>query len=374
VNGEPKRILVVLLGLLGDTLMRLPLVRALHHRYPEATISAVCDPPLADALSLNPLFDSVHPFDRRGISYADQIRFYLRLRRLRSDLLVDMYFGARTPILAWFSGARRRVGLGNYWYGKVLLSDVIRPPFPQIHMVDRHLPLLEPLGITSLRRVWEFPLADRSVTALTERLTAAGLLPLPNSDDVAVAVGAGDVTKRWDAERLDAALTALAGGALGAPRRVFLVADVQEPRLTERWRGRDRLVVLPSLTLAQIGALFRQVGLVLTPDSGLMHVALATAPRHLVYFQSTHPQWHDAERPAYRYLYRKICPVQPCDTRLKHTCQHECRRSLPVDEMLAAAAELLALPAWDGRWPENRVTLDDVRRQAAALRDAGPDS
>jgi hypothetical protein len=102
-----------------------------------------------------------------------------------------------------------------------------------------------------------------------------------------------------------------------------------------------------------------------------MHVALATAPRLLTYFQSTHPHWHDAERPGYRYLYRDVCPVQPCDTRLRHTCRHECRLSVRAGDVIAAAGELLAAPAWNGIWPENRVTLADVRAQAAGIVTAG---
>jgi len=365
-GGEP-RILVILLGLLGDSLMRLPLVRALRGRYPGATIVAVCDPHLADALARNPLFDAVHAFDRRGTGYGDQLRFYRRLKRVGFDLAVDMYFGARTPILAWFSGARRRLGLANYWYGKLLFTDTVASPFPQVHMVDRHLVLLEPLGITEIRRVWEFPIDQPLVDETNARLAAIGVVDAPGPTDVVVAVGAGDVTKRLDAGEMDAVLMGMTGGKLGEPRRVFLVADVQEPDLTERWRGRGGIVVLPLLPLAQLGALFSRVGLVLTPDTGLMHVALATAPRLLTFFQSTDPAWHDACRSGYRLLYHEICPVQPCDTRLKHTCRHECRLSLRTADVLTAAGELLAGPAWDGTWPENRVTLAEVRRQAAAL-------
>ncbi|MFO7653851.1 MAG: glycosyltransferase family 9 protein [Candidatus Krumholzibacteriia bacterium] len=367
---EPPRILVILFGLVGDTLMRVPLVRALRRRHPDAFIVAVCDPPLVDALAANPLFDEVRGFDRHGTTYAQQVRSYLKLRRLRLDLSVDMYFGARTPVLAWFAGDRRRLGLGNYWYGKLLLTDVVDPQLPLAHMVDRHLPLLEPLGITELERVWEFPVTPATATAAAARLKLAGL-PLPGAGDVIVAVGAGDETKRWDETLLDEIVARLGETA----SRVFLVADAQQPDLTERRGARAGALSLPPLSLPplslpHLAALFARAGLVITPDSGLMHVALATAPRLLTFFQSTHPEWHSARRPAYRYLYRENCPVQPCDTRLKHTCGHECRRSLSAGDVLAAAAELRAGPAWDGTWPANRVSLADVRRDAAAAEPA----
>ncbi len=366
MSAAGPRILVILFGRLGDTLMRLPLVRALRDRYPDATIEAVCDTVVADALAPNPLFAAVHPLRRRGTSYREQARFYLALRRCRFDIVVDMYFGARTPLMAWLTGAGKRLGMANYWYGKLLMTDLTPSPLPQVHMVDRHLPLLEPLGITSMRRVWEFPVAASHVATLEAQLAAAGLADLPGPSDLVVAIGAGNVTKRLHEDVLDEVLTAVNAGALGVPRRVLLVGDLQEPRLAERWRGREGIVVLPTLPLPELGALFSRVGLVMTPDAGPMHIALATAPRFLTYFQSTHPHWHDATRPAYRFLYRENCPVQPCDTRLAHTCHHECRRSLTAEDVLQAMAGLFGEPAWDGVWPANRVTLADVRAAAAS--------
>jgi hypothetical protein len=71
-------------------------------------------------------------------------------------------------------------------------------------------------------------------------------------------------------------------------------------------------------------------------------VALGTAPRLLTWYQSTDPELHRAQRPGYRYHYRVVCPYQPCDTRDKDKCQLECRRSIPPEELLRSAAELLA--------------------------------
>lgn len=359
-SDRSPRILVILMGLIGDTMMKIPFVRALREKYPASHITGLCEPLSAPLLEADPLFDAVRILERRGLGYRDQARFYWSLRRSRFDMTLDFYFGARTPFLAWITGAKRRIGPATSAWARRLLTDPIEHPLPQVHMVDRHLVILAPLGITSFRRIWELPLPLEMPAHLRDKLVAAGIGPAPRPDDIVVGVGAGCVTKRWDGAYLDQAIRRFGSGELGQVGRVLVVADQREPSLTRRWEGVPGVVVLPPLTLLELGALFNSVGLVFVPDSGLMHIALARAPRLLTFFQSTDPAWHDAQRPAYRYLYHVVCPYQPCDTEDKDKCQLECRRSLGVDEVLDAVRQLLAEPAWDGQWPENRISLDQV--------------
>ncbi len=342
-DGEP-RILAILLGLIGDTMMRLPVLRALREARPEAVIEAVCDPVTAPVLQVNPLFDAVHVFDRRGLGVLDQLRFYARLRRRRYDVTLDFYYGARTPLLAWCTGASRRIGPARGRLGRLLLTDPLPLPDSAAHMVDRHLPIAAPLGATSCRRRWEFPVPASAVGGLERKLAAAGVGLAEVAEDLVVCIGAGDVSKRWDDDFQTDLLRRVAGGELG-DRRVLLVADRREPALAATWAALPGVTPLPPLELPELGALFAAAALVLVPDTGPMHVGLATARRLLTFFQSTDPDLHRADRPAYRALYEEVCPHQPCDTRLKHLCALECRRSITVDAMLAAMQELLTDPA-----------------------------
>jgi ADP-heptose:LPS heptosyltransferase len=369
-RGSP-RILIILLGLIGDTMMKIPFVRALREAYPEAHITGLCEPLSGPIFENDPNFDAVRVFDRRGMSYKEQAQYYLSLRSDGYDMTLDFYFGSRTAFMAWFTGARRRIGPANGRWARLFLTDPIPHPLPQVHMVDRHLPILAPLGITSFRRIWEMPVSQSMRERMLGQLTAAGIEQPPGRGDVAIAVGAGCETKRWDEEYLTEAMQRIAGGELGEGRRILVVADQREPEMTRRWSEIPGVVLLPPLSLLDLGALFSMVDLVFVPDTGLMHVALAQAPRMLTFFQSTDPDWHDAVRPAYHYLYNEICPYQPCDTEDKDKCQLECRRSLSVDSVLTAMRELLAAPAWDGVWPENRITDRMVSEQARLVESGG---
>ncbi|MFH1842307.1 MAG: glycosyltransferase family 9 protein [bacterium] len=353
-TADSPRILVLLLGLIGDTLMRVPAVRALREEYPAARIVALATPVVAPALEINPLFDEVLVFDRRRLSLWQQARFYRSLRQRRFDMTIDFYYGARTPFLAWCTGARRRIGPARDGMARRLLTDPTPFPLEPIHMVDRHLAILRPLGISGGARRWEFPVSAAVQEELTEVLTGAGVDPLPQAGDFVVTAGAGDVSKRWDDELLRQFMQRVVARELGVARRVFIVTDQRDPELVAQWSGIDGTVIVPCLTLPQLGALFTRVDLALVPDTGPMHIALATAPRLLTFFQSTDPEIHNAERPGYAYLYRHVCRYQPCDTRDKDKCELECRRSLSVEAMLEAARVLLAGAAWDGEWEGSR--------------------
>ncbi len=335
--GESPRVLAILLGLIGDTLMRVPAVRALRSRWPDAHITALCDPLTAPALRDNPLFDEVLTFDRKGLSLLGQWRYYRELRRRRFDVSLDFYYGARTPFLAWACGARRRIGPARNVWARLWLTDPLPLPPEAAHMVDRHLEIVRPLGVTGIERRWEFVVTEEARRSLAARLSAAGVTRGPDARDIIICVGAGDVSKRWDEEFLRELVARVTAGELGEGRRPLIVADQREPRLTS---GLGE--VLPALTLPELGALFAAAGLTFVPDTGPVHVAIATAPRLLTIYQSTDPALHRAIRPGYRWLYRVVCPWQPCDTRDKDKCHLECRRSVTVDEVIAAMADLLA--------------------------------
>ncbi len=346
-GGRP-RVLAILYGLVGDTLMRLPALRALRTRHPGLHLTALCEPLLAPALRADPLFDRVIASERHGAGPLAFWRLVRELRRGRYDVALDFYYGGRTPLLAWLSGARRRIGPAKSRWARLLLSDPVPFPLPPIHMVDRHLEIVRPLGVTALQRSWEFPLPAAANRSLRAALAAAGLGDVPAGRDIVVAAGAGDISKRWDDDLLRQALARIAAGGLGPDRRVLLVADQRAPASLVELAALPGVTPLPPLDLAQLGALFARAALVIVPDTGPLHVALGCAPRVLTFYQATDPALHAAERPGHRYLYRVVCPHQPCDTRLKHLCRLECRRSISPDELLAAAADLLSQDAKTG--------------------------
>lgn len=335
--SDHLRVLAILHGLIGDTLMRVPALRALRRARPDMELLAIADPLSAPALAINPLFDRVLAWDRRERGLGWQLAQLRRIRAWGPDVALDFYFGSRTPWVAWLSGAPRRIGPARTALARRLFTDPLAWPFPaDQHMLDRFGALVAPLGAGPVRHEWEFPVHE----AVHERMLAR--VDAPSSADVVLVVGAGDESKRLADDRMLEFARRLAGGG----RRVLLVQDQREPGLGQALAGIDGVRALPPLDLPELGALFASVGLVAVGDTGPLHVALGCAPRVLTWYQATDPQVHRAGREALRVHYREVCPLQPCDTREKHRCQLECTWSIEVDELLASVEELFAGPAW----------------------------
>src|SRR5262245_46329338 len=115
-------------NLVGDTVMATPALRALRRAHPGARVVGVIRPQVAPTLDGNPWLDALVPFDPR--SRDRRHRFLAACRRLRSeraDLAVLLPNSFRSALLAFASGARRRVGYARGGRG-VLLTDRLTVP------------------------------------------------------------------------------------------------------------------------------------------------------------------------------------------------------------------------------------------------------
>lgn len=341
MSGSP-RILAIMHGLIGDTLMRVPALRALREVHPEMELLAIADPVSAPVLAVNPLFDRVLAWDRKRSSIGWQLGQIRRLRQWNPDVALDFYFGSRTPWIAWLSGASRRIGPARSATARRLMTEPLPFPLPATdHMLDRFGALVRPLGAGRIRHEWEFPVHADLRQRMKEALS--GLTTAPSGDDIVLVVGAGDESKRLSDQRM---LGFTDGLVRQTGRRILLVEDQREPDLGAALRRIEGVEALPGLGLPELGALFSAVGLVAVADTGPLHIALGTAPRVLTWYQSTDPEVHRAARSGFRFHYREVCEWQPCDTKEKHRCRLECTDSIESAELVSSAIELFSGSGW----------------------------
>jgi ADP-heptose:LPS heptosyltransferase len=359
MSGSP-RVLAIMHGLIGDTLMRIPALRALREAHPEMELLAIADPLSAPVLAVNGLFDRVLAWDRRGSGIAWQLDQIRRLRRWNPDVALDFYFGSRTPWVAWLSGASRRIGPARSATARRLFTDPLPFPLPVTdHMLDRFGALVQPLGAGMIRHEWEFPVHEELRARM--RTALSGLIGTVTSDDIVLVVGAGDESKRLSDQRM---LGFADGLVRETGRRILLVEDQREPDLGAALRRIEGAVALPGLALPELGALFSEVGLVAVADTGPLHIALGSAPRVLTWYQSTDPDVHRARRSGYRFHYRKVCEWQPCDTRDKYRCQLECTDSIESVELVSSAIDLFSEAGWT---PPDLLARDPLEGDLTSL-------
>ena len=267
------RILIVRLSAIGDVIHGMPLACALRERFPAAFLAWVVEERAAALLRGHDALDELITLPRGWLKSPRTVwRLRRRLRGLKFDTAIDAQGLTKAAIVAWLSGAGRRIGFGDPWgreFSPWLNTELVDTTAE--HAVDRTLQLLLPLGIHSPAvrfRVPEHP-ADRA--AAEETIRRGGL----DGGFTLINPGAGWPSKLWPTDRY-AAVAGHLGRNWGLPSLVIW-AGQEERALAEQIvagsAGHARLA--PSTTLAQLAALARRCRLFIGSDTGPLHLAAA---------------------------------------------------------------------------------------------------
>jgi heptosyltransferase-2 len=330
-----RRVLVRCPNWLGDTIMALPTLRALHAVLPEAELW--CAGPWVETL-----LEAEPGVTRRFVTprtLPGRLAQARRLARAAPDLAVLLPNSFEAALAAWLTGSRWRVGYageGRAW----LLTHVVAPPDGPVHQVQAYLGLLSALGVPP-------GLAQPTLRpAPALRVEARRLL-----GDVGIATGAPRVgiqlgaalgaTKLWPSERAGRLAERLEGRGvrvvfLGSPAaRDLLDAATATAGPVRSLVGRDR----PAL----LAALLAELDVLVTADSGPAHLAAAVGVPAVTLFGPTDPRLTAPLGPGQRVLWHPP-PCAPC---FLSSCpiDHRCMRSIDVEEVEAAVLDALGARA-----------------------------
>jgi lipopolysaccharide heptosyltransferase I len=272
-----RRIALIKPSALGDIIHSLPVLSALRRRYPEASITWIVNRGYEPLLAGHPDLNATLPFDRKGAgsglvgSAYNYARFIRRLRDLRFDLVIDLQGLLRSGIMAWASGAARRVGLSTAREGAIWCYTDVVPveDFLTIHAVDRYWLIVQALGAGDQPKRFRVPISDAD-----HRWAARQLQGCPRPYLV-LGVGSRWMTKRWPPEHF-ATLAQQAFSHFGGT--FVFVGGAEEKALSQataiRLRGPKRDFT-GETTLPQLGAVLSQADVMLANDTGPLHLAAA---------------------------------------------------------------------------------------------------
>ncbi len=143
-------ILLIQLGDIGDVVLTVPCIRALRENFPKANIVVAVREKARELIEECPWSSDVISInqEKRGIgkAIAYHKNFFLRLRRFRFDLVMDLRTGTRGAILAFLTGARHRIGYcgdGVWWRDRIFNRLVLNEYEPTQHVRDYYLNLLD---------------------------------------------------------------------------------------------------------------------------------------------------------------------------------------------------------------------------------------
>ncbi len=352
------KVLVVSVSGIGNTILATPLLHALRDQLPSAKLDLLVWSPAAGApIAGSGMVDRMLTAPRQA---GDWLRFLRELRATRYDAALTVFPSNKAAyhVFAFLAGARLRPGFayrGGWRRGEWLLTHRT-PAREELHDVDQNLQLLELLGLTAtgVDRTPCFHLSpDDHAWAeawLRERnLAAARLVGMHPGAGAAVTLQHWQGTrKRWPQERFAESAARLAKDAgctvllVGGPEENPLKLEVQ------RLSGDDRRVLAVSGSLSQTAALLSRCRLMISNDSGLMHVAAAVGTPVLALFGPTQASRTAPVGAAHRVL-RKDAPCRPClkypfhsaSSKIRCDCDGACLRDINVVEVVRAAEEML---------------------------------
>jgi heptosyltransferase-2 len=327
------KILVIGPTWVGDTVLATPVFANLRAAFPAAKIYCLATAWAAGILEGHPAIDELRI--RPGGTVGD-LRAAFGVRANRVDWAIVLPNSFRGALIAAATGARRRTGYSRDWRKSLLTEPVPFVKDPERHQVDEYLALLEAAGLHIQDRIPRISPSQEAKDFTEGIFETAGIRP----EDLAIGLQPGakfGATKLWPPERYAAVGDRLAEseGArivlLGGPEEAPLTASISSAMKTQALdlAGKDRLSLLP--------ALLQRLDLLLTGDTGPMHVAAAVGTPVVALFGPTDPK-HTAPVGDHNTVLRRNLFCSPCFLK---TCPygHECMEQLEVDEVYQAARE-----------------------------------
>lgn len=287
-SQDVRRIGVIKPSAFGDVVQTLPLLPVLKERFPQAAISWVIRSELADLVAGHPHLDEVVPFQRRG-GWPAWRTLLKTLRARRFDLVFDLQGLLRTGVMTWATRAPLRVGLqtareGSQHACHLLLAD----SGPLVPASQRYWRVAEALGLGDRNRETLIGIPKRDVRwAETELAKLKGPV-------LAIHPGARWETKRWPVENF----AVIASRAVRRFGFSAVLLGGRDERLTasrlefdlRRFAPAGRIANLcGESTILQLAALLQRVDVLLTNDSGPMHLAAGLKTPVLGIFTCTNP-------------------------------------------------------------------------------------
>lgn len=323
-----QRILIVRFSSIGDIVLTSPVIRALRKKFPAADIRFLTKEAYVNIVAANPHLTAVLAFDgnlRKTIS---------EVRAFGPEVIIDLHHNLRTALLKAAVGTRAisfpKLNLEKWLHVNLRLDSL-----PDIHVVDRYFRAVGPLDVTNDGLGLEF--------FMPEDVTMPDLPSAFASGFVAVAVGAKFFTKQIPADKL---VDIIRG--INCP--VVLLGGKEDADNGQYISDRtDALDYCGKLTLHQSARLVQAARAVITPDTGMMHIAAALQRPVISVWGNTVPAFgmgpYLPRHPELVHIVeQKGLPCRPCSKIGHARCPKEhfnCMNLLDTDDVVRITRQYL---------------------------------
>jgi heptosyltransferase-2 len=338
-----EKILIRGVNWIGDAVMTMPAIRAIRRFYPDGVIHLLIKPYLKALFERYPFIDSIVSYDERFNSLSGKIKLFRMLSKEKYSKAFLLQNAFDAALIAYLAGIPERIGYSRDGRGLLLTSPV---PYNnedrRLHHIDYYLNLLRFYGIN----------ADNSTPwiylSLEERLLAREKLSLLKRPILGINVGATfGSAKRWFPERFGEIATWFVrdvGGSIvffGGQKEMEIVQEA-EFFARRNLSNHDSLVLnlCGKTTLRDLISFIAECDLLLTNDSGPMHIGYAVGTPLISIFGSTDPDL-TGYRQEGAVVFSSNVECSPC---FKRECEKKdllCMNEISSDDVYFKVKEMI---------------------------------
>jgi len=348
------KILIVKLSAIGDVIHTLPALTALRRHYPDARIDWLVEDAAADLIEGHAALNRALVWRRREfvkllkagrLPSAERLflSLLLQLRDTRYDLILDFQALLKSSLWIFLARARCKAGFGpgmeHSEKSHLFLNERIPAVSMEVHALDRGLTLLQALGIPDMQVLYDLPIGGNDAAAAQQLLLENGVqLDLPF---VAINPVAKWPTKLWAAERF----RELAEGLLRKGFQVVFTGSKEDrPHIDEMvgTLGSSVMRLDGRTTLKVLAAVYGSASVVVSTDTGPMHLAAAVRTPVVALFGPTAP-WRTGPYGEGHVVLRAEVSCSPCFGRSCKTTELEpmaCMNRITVEQVVDAVTRL----------------------------------
>ena len=267
-----KRILIVNVNWLGDTVFVMPFIKAVRENHPDSYIAILTHPRCLEVLKGNPYINEIIIYDeKRGVAqFLGKFAVISKLRSKKFDTAFILRRSLSRTMLLFLSKIPERIGYDNRKSG-FLLTKKIPLPSKDLHMVEHFLGIARGIGMQPKSVDYEFFISEKDRDEGKVILRQKGI----KDEDVFIVINPGG---NWDLKRWPAENFAKLGDEIFSKLNIKIVltgGDMDIPLCKQIFSLMEKKPILlcGETDLKTLAAIFERAKWVVSNDSGPMHIA-----------------------------------------------------------------------------------------------------
>ncbi|HPT14123.1 MAG TPA: glycosyltransferase family 9 protein [Bacteroidales bacterium] len=339
---HPAKILIARLSSIGDIILTTPVIRGVRMKFPDASITFLVKAKFAPLLMHNPHIDEVLVYNDSA-GKGELQRLVKKIRKQEFDWFIDLHKSLRTRYIRTLLGFPEVTTYNKQIFSRTLLVKFGINRFKTIKPVYlRYFEAVEKNGITYDRQGTEVDYSQNDSQLVENLLDSDGYKSLQQL--IVICPGASYKNKQWLPERFaeiadelttpSGRFLAFLGGKADTELCDGIIAMMKNKAVN--YAGR--------LSLLQSAALLHKSALVITNDSGMMHLAQAQKSPVVAIFGATCRELGFFPLPENSITVEKKVSCRPCTHKGLNRCPRKhfnCMNLITADDVMAAAQKFL---------------------------------